>query len=366
MPSRSARNQAAEALEQAFIIDWIAELERHSLDYVDDWDSDDDSNSSDILGGSSSSSSSSSDDSDIDMSDEEPTAAEAYMKKMEELYSRRYLQERQNIPKSSELLHNLLYDYKVNRPEIFRSYLRISPACFDALLAVIEDDPVFHNNSNNSQMPVAHQLAIALYRFGHHGNAASGLKVALLFGVGYGTINLFTSRVIKAVCGERFRTAALQWPDDAEKEKAKDWVERTSCPAWRDGWLMVDGTLIPLFRRPGHFGNTFYDRKSNYSLNVQLVSTPDCMIIDYAIGLPGDGLVHSPKNCAASRLAEPHHPQHNHTIYNRQRFRRVTEFDVFLLLGDSATTSNVAVGLVRGPRRASDELDRREKMQTSR
>ncbi|KAI5836562.1 uncharacterized protein SCHCODRAFT_02559024, partial [Schizophyllum commune H4-8] len=309
MPSRSARNEAAEALEQAFLIDWIAELERHTLDYDDDWDSDDDLDSSDISSGSSdssssSSSSSSSDDSDIDMSDEDLTAAEAYMKKMEELYSHRYLQERQRIPKSSELLHNLLNEYKVHRPEIFRSYLRISPACFDALLAVIEDDPVFHNNSNNSQMPVAHQLAIALYRFGHHGNAASGLKVALLFGVGYGTINLVTSRVIKAVCGERFRTAALQWPGDAEKEKAKDWVENVSCPAWRDGWLMVDGTLIPLFRRPGHFGNTFYDRKSNYSLNVQLVSTPDCMIIDYAIGLPGSQ--HDATAWEQTRIANQH------------------------------------------------------------
>ena len=37
-------------------------------------------------------------------------------------------------------------------------------------------------------------------------------------------------------------------------------------------------------------------------------------------------------------------------------YRRVTEFDIFLLLGDVSTTSNVAIGLVRGPRRASDEL----------
>ncbi|KAI5884959.1 uncharacterized protein SCHCODRAFT_01110332, partial [Schizophyllum commune H4-8] len=38
----------------------------------------------------------------------------------------------------------------------------------------------------------------------------------------------------------------------------------------RDGWLTVDGTLVPLYCRPGHFGNTFYNRKSNYSLNVQV------------------------------------------------------------------------------------------------
>jgi len=54
------------------------------------------------------------------------------------------------------------------------------------------------------------------------------------------------------------------------KAEAKDWVEKQSCPAWRNGWLMVDGTLVPLFRRPGYFGNVFFDRKSNYSLNVQV------------------------------------------------------------------------------------------------
>ena len=33
---------------------------------------------------------------------------------------------------------------------------------------------------------------------------------------------------------------------------------------------MVDGTLIPLHVRPGFFGNVFFDRKSNYSMNVQV------------------------------------------------------------------------------------------------
>ncbi|KAL1724902.1 hypothetical protein EV714DRAFT_185168, partial [Schizophyllum commune] len=162
-----------------------------------------------------------------------------------------------------------LNEYKTHCPEIFRSYLRITPACFDALVDILGDDPVFQNNSHNKQMPVAHQLVIALYRFGHYGNTASNIKVALLFGVGFGTVNLVTSRVIKAICSERFRTAALQWPGEEEQEKAKQWVEEASCPAWREGWLMVDGTLVPLFRRPGHFGNSFYDRKSNYPLNVQ-------------------------------------------------------------------------------------------------
>jgi hypothetical protein len=148
--------------------------------------------------------------------------------------------------------------------------LRITPPCFDDLVATLQDDPIFSNNSNNSQTPVKEQVAIALYRFGHYGNAASQMKVALWAGVGYGTVGLFTSRVMAATCSDHFRHSALRWASDEAKEAAKAWVENASCPAWRNGWLMVDGTLVPLFMRPGFFGNTWFDRKSNYSLNVQV------------------------------------------------------------------------------------------------
>ena len=119
-------------------------------------------------------------------------------------------------------------------------------------------------------MPVAEQLAIALYRFGHYGNAASQMKIALWAGVGYETVSLVTSRVMAATCSEHFRRSALRWTCDEAKETAKAWVESASCPTWRDGWLMVDGSLVPLFMCPAFFGNTWFDRKSNYSLNVQV------------------------------------------------------------------------------------------------
>jgi hypothetical protein len=117
---------------------------------------------------------------------------------------------------------------------------------------------------------VAEQLAIALFRFGHYGNATNTMKTALWAGVGYGTVHLVTKQVMTAVCGEQFCQAALHWPDPAAIEHAKSWVEENSCPAWRNGWAMVDGTLVPLHARPGFYGNTWYDRKSNYSMNVQV------------------------------------------------------------------------------------------------
>ena len=207
-------------------------------------------------------------------SDEEymPSISDMLLESLGELYTRRYLEERGKIDKNEDHLQLLLTNWKVNRPEIFRSYLRITPQCFDDLVTTLQDDPIFHNNSNNQQTSVDKQVAIALYRFGHYGNAASQMKVALWAGVGYGTVSLFTSRVMAATCSNNFRHSALHWPNEEAKEAAKNWVENASCPAWRDGWLMVDGTLVPLFMRPSFYGNIWFDRKSNYSLNVQVSS----------------------------------------------------------------------------------------------
>ena len=67
-----------------------------------------------------------------------------------------------------------------------------------------------------------------------------------------------------------------------------------------DGYCMVDGTPIILFQKPGYHGEAYFDRKSNYSLNLQvrrtlfytcrllqfrqLVTLPNICIIDYVIG----------------------------------------------------------------------------------
>jgi hypothetical protein len=84
-------------------------------------------------------------------------------------------------------------------------------------------------------MDIEEQVVIALYQFGHYGNAASNMKVALQFGVGYGTVRLATNRVLTATCSESFWKSALQWTSDEGKEIAKAWVEANSCPGWHNG-----------------------------------------------------------------------------------------------------------------------------------
>ncbi|KAF8580684.1 hypothetical protein K439DRAFT_1237987, partial [Ramaria rubella] len=118
---------------------------------------------------------------------------------------------------------------KTNHPTLFRSLLHISPRTFDALFSKIEHHPVFQNNSDNQQIPVDHQLAVVLYRFGHFGNAATLQKVGLWAGLGYGTVDKCTRQVMQAVCDENFRKVVMRWPNDNQKEDARNWVESRSC-----------------------------------------------------------------------------------------------------------------------------------------
>jgi hypothetical protein len=119
-------------------------------------------------------------------------------------------------------------------------------------------------------MPVESQLAIALFRFGHSGNAAGLQKVANWAGVGKGTVTVVTRRVMIAILRPDFMAEAVRMLTAPEKDKAKAWVQNHSCKAWRDGWCMVDGTLVVLFDRPFWFGESYFDRKCNYSLNIQV------------------------------------------------------------------------------------------------
>ncbi|EEB95596.1 hypothetical protein MPER_05407, partial [Moniliophthora perniciosa FA553] len=158
---------------------------------------------------------------------------------------------------------------KHHYPDSFREDLRVSPTTFDRLVDILQDDMVFRNDSSNEQLPVEQQVAVALYRFGHYGNAASLKKVAEWAGLGKGTVTKCTRRVMSAILQPSFKDRYVRMPTDEEKEEAKRWVAQASCEAWRDGWCLVDGTLIKLFARPHWYGESYYDRKCNYSLNSQ-------------------------------------------------------------------------------------------------
>lgn len=175
-------------------------------------------------------------------------------------------------------LHLILVLFKSDDSKRFRRNLRVLPNTFDQLLASIKNHHIFVSNGNNDQLPVEAQLAITLYRFGHFGNAASVDSIAQWAGVSAGLVVKSTRRVM--VTFSSMHDKVMRWATAAEKQEAKSWVESMSCRGWRDGYAMVDGTLIPLADKPGFHGEAYFDRKSNYSLNLQVCP---CFLLCYLL-----------------------------------------------------------------------------------
>ncbi|KIK12238.1 hypothetical protein PISMIDRAFT_78366, partial [Pisolithus microcarpus 441] len=175
-------------------------------------------------------------------------------------------------PSCSPQLH-LLDEWKMDHPHVFQCKLRVFPDVFSSIVDKIEAHPIFHNNSNNPQLPVPIQLAIFLNAAGHYGNAATSQDMAEWAGVSVGTVHNCYKQVMVAILhhhDEMIHFNPENPEDRREKEMAKRYVEERTCPQWRGGFLCVDGTPFNLFQKPGLHGEGFFDRKSNYSLSNQV------------------------------------------------------------------------------------------------
>lgn len=183
-----------------------------------------------------------------------------------EILTTRILEPGARVPKSSQL--HLLDDFSENNLRLFRKKLRVDPKTFHALVKLIEDHPIFYNNSNVTQAPLKVQLAIFLNRAGHYGNAASPEDIAQWAGGSAGWVDKCTNRVMVALLS--LHDTAIHLPTATEKETAKAWVQEQTCEEWRGGFLLVDGTKFPVFQRPGLHGDAWYDKNKDYSLDCQV------------------------------------------------------------------------------------------------
>lgn len=170
--------------------------------------------------------------------------------------------------KASQL--HLLDHFAEFRPHLFRQKVRVDPEIFDCILERISDHPIFKSKSNNPQLPVAVQLAIFLYRAGHYGNAASAEDVSQWAGVSVGSVVNCTDRTMIAILDQHDDFVSVPTAHSLDAELARRFVEAKSCEAWRGGIFAADGTSINLFQKPALYGETYYDRKSRYSLNCQV------------------------------------------------------------------------------------------------
>jgi len=131
-------------------------------------------------------------------SDEE---CEVYLHCLASVMGKRYLSPRQSIPKCDEF-HRFLFNLDSDR---FRQEFRVPKETFHMLVELLEENEVFQNAIGHPQTRVEHQLLIVLSRMGEYGSAASVGKTARKFGIGEGTVLLFTQRVISAIIDHKDR-----------------------------------------------------------------------------------------------------------------------------------------------------------------
>ncbi|KAF9224255.1 hypothetical protein BS17DRAFT_795716 [Gyrodon lividus] len=169
--------------------------------------------------------------------------------------------------KASQL--HLLEHFADHHPHLFCQRVRVNPDIFDDILDQISDHPIF-NQSHNRQLPIAIQLA----------NFPQSCCV--------GSVINCTNHVMVAILDQH--DTFMQFPvlDSEDVKIAHAYTQEHSCPEWRNGILAANGSAFHLHAKPTLHGETFYDRKSNYSLNCQLVILPhNLLIADYGLGLPG-------------------------------------------------------------------------------
>lgn len=138
----------------------------------------------------------------------------------------------------------------------FRQHFRTSRYGFSVIAKMIEQHPVFHNNSACSQMHPAWQLAIALQRLGHYGSRTAVNMIATDVGISPGSVVECTNRVITALVS--LAPDWIRWPDEQERENHGRLMRREGFPGCVG---FIDGTTFPLFQKPAQEGCSYFDRK---------------------------------------------------------------------------------------------------------
>lgn len=134
---------------------------------------------------------------------------------------------------------------------------------FSAVLAQVQDHPVFSNNSTCSQSHPAWQLAVTLAWLSVHGTGASISKMQAIFNIGTGTVATFTSRVIQALWD--IRKEWVKWPDYQRRIEIGQVMSKEGFPNCIG---FIDGTMLPLSQKPAIDGEVYFDWKKRYGTNM--------------------------------------------------------------------------------------------------
>ncbi|MBW0525384.1 hypothetical protein O181_065099 [Austropuccinia psidii MF-1] len=203
------------------------------------------------------------------------------------------------------------------RDDDFKQAMKTSKDVFIYIYNKIKDHSSFQNHSTCKQLPISHQLALTLERLGSNGNAGLVGKFARNFNVGHGTVVLITRRVIRAI--NSYKEEYIKWPNSHRQCEISYLMRQEGF----EGCMgFINGTTFPLCQKPAWQGEVYFDRKTVYSINAQVLCDCDKRIIAIMAGWPG--------SCADSMVYK------NMGLYkNPHKFFDIGQY----LLADSAPVS---------------------------
>ncbi|RPB18392.1 hypothetical protein L211DRAFT_797066, partial [Terfezia boudieri ATCC MYA-4762] len=131
----------------------------------------------------------------------------------------------------------------------FQQFFRMSKESFLHIHSKIKDHLVFHNNSKNPQVASSKQLAVCLRRLAcESSTAGSNMNVGQVFGIGDGTVTLYTHRVLLALMD--LWEEVVQWPSReqwaAMKARLLEDARGLGWGLFRNYIGLLDGTLVPI------------------------------------------------------------------------------------------------------------------------
>ena len=172
----------------------------------------------------------------------------------------------------------------------FLSFFRMTRESFTKLAGLIGNDPIFYNNSHNPQVSPILQLATCLYFLGAYGS--STVRGAAQLGIGEGTAHLYCQRCLIALVRMSPQYICCPVPGSIEFRTMRNDIERESGFPGCVGFL--DGTDIVLQYSPSFHGESYFNRKKRYGLNVQGICDSHRWFTYIASGFPasvGDATV---------------------------------------------------------------------------
>ena len=237
----------------------------------------------------------------------------------------------------------LSYESNEYNDDEFLFLFRVRRATFFNLLDMIKDDSIFKKKKYKQSRPASHQLLVFLYRIGREGVGASLSALSAFFKLGKGTLRSYILNVLKAII--KHKEDVIYWPSEQERKEISDRLTPYGFPHCVG---IIDGTLIVLDRRPAGDFESYYSRKSNYSINCAVVCDDNCRIIYYLAGWPGS--THDNRVLRNSDL-----------YMNKSKYFSINEY----LLGDSAYSASQI--MVQAFKKGKGEIDlppRKEKFNT--